>query len=294
MALKLINNYIFTVTAGRSGQATLYYILQKYSQGCLSAFEAPNINTKLPGFLGDLEKRIRRNFIETNELLGRGKILTAFNESQNDYIEKIVQKRLIKINKQSSKIHANTYFDISKFYARGLHMGFNKILDEFSLVFLVRDPLLNMRSYLNRNKNFFLDNSIPEAKNNILRINSKNFSKGEFYLWSWSEILLRYKRMSECRKVKKTLVIKNDDLMYPNKISKILDTLNIQHKTIGKIEKKNTNEEKGLLATKVYKEDVLIFKRFISRIPSKYINDLKYMQESLQIHKKNIEKYQND
>ena len=82
--------------------------------------------------------------------------------------------------------------------------------------------------------------------------------------------------------------------MHHNKISKIHDTLNIQHRKICKIEKKNTNEEKGLLATKVYKEDVLIFKRFISRIPSKYINDLKYMQESLKIHKKNIEKYQNN
>jgi len=290
----LINNYIFTVTAGRSGQATLYDILQRYSRGCLSAFEAPNIDTKLPGFLGDIEKKIRRNFTETNELLGRGKILTAYHESKNDYIENIARKRLIKIEKQSSQTQANTYFDISKFYARGLHVGFNEILDEFSLVFLVRDPLLNMRSYLNRNKNFLLDNSMPEAKRNILKMNSNNFSNGEFYLWSWTEILLRYKRMSNYKKVKKSIVIKNDDLLYPNKISKIFDILNIQHKPIGQIEKKNTNVGTGLLATEVYKKDVMLLKKFISRIPSKHLNDLKYMRDSLQTHEKNLEEYRND
>ena len=290
----MINNYIFTVTAGRSGQATLYYILQKYSQCCLSSFEAPSINTKFSGMLGNIERKFRRSFIETNELLGRGKILTAYSESKNEYIEKIVKKRLLKIEKQSSQIKADTYFDISKFYARGLHIGFNKILNEYSLVFLVRDPLLNMRSYLNRNKNFLLDNSLPEAKNNILKMNSSDFSRGEFYLWSWTEILLRYNKMSNCKKVKKSLHIKNDDLMDPNKISKILSILNIKHKPIEKIEKKNTNVETGLLPTKLYKNDVLLLKKFISRIPSKHLSDLNYLKDSLNTHEQNIEKYKND
>lgn len=161
------------------------------------------------------------------------------------------------------------------------------------MVFLVRDPLLNMRSYLNRNKNFLLDNSLPEAKNNILRMNSDSFSKGEFYLWSWAEILLRYKKMSNCKKVKKSLLIKNDDLMDPNKISKILNILNIQHRPIDKIEKKNTNEQIGLTPTKIYKKDVILLKKFISRIPSKYLNELSYIKNSLDTHEKKIEKYEN-
>ena len=58
----MINNYIFTVTAGRSGQATLYDILQRYSQGCLSSFEAPSIKTIFPSFLGDIEKKNKEKF----------------------------------------------------------------------------------------------------------------------------------------------------------------------------------------------------------------------------------------
>ena len=42
---------------------------------------------------------------------------------------------------------------------------------------------------------------MPEGKNNILKMNSDNFSKGELYLWSWSEILLRYKKISRSKKV---------------------------------------------------------------------------------------------
>ena len=282
----MINNYIFTVTAGRSGQATLYDILQRYSEGCLSDFEAPRINTIFPSFLGDIEKRIRRNFIETNELLGRGKIITAYDESKDGYIENIAKIRLSKIERQAIKINAHTYFDISKFYARGLHIGFNKILNEFSLILLVRDPLLNMRSFLNRNKNFFLDNSRPEGVNNILKMNSKNFSKGEFYLWSWSEIFLRYIRMSHSKKVKKSVIIKNDDLRDSDKISKVFDYLNVNYKPIDKINILNTNIELGLESTKVKKEDILVMKKFISRIPSKYLNELKYMMDSLQKHEK--------
>ena len=290
----MINNYIFTVTTGRSGQATLYDILQKYSLDCLSAFESPDIVTKFPGFLGDIEKKIRRKFFETNEMLGRGKVLFAYDESKNDYIESIVKKKLMKIKKQSIESKTSIYFDISKFYARGLYVGFNEILDEFSLVFLVRDPLLNMRSYLNRNKNFSLDNSMPEGKKNILKMNSDDFSEGEYYLWSWSEILLRYKIMSKSKKVKKSVIINSNDLFCPNKISKIFDILNIKYKSIDKIEKKNTNIEAALLPTKVNEEDVKVLERFISRIPSKFIGDLKYMKDSLVFHKKKLKEYTND
>ena len=86
----MINNYIFTVTAGRSGQATLYDILQRYSQGCISDFEAPRINTIFPSFLGDIEKIIRRNFIETNELLGATIFLASDASSYITGIDLIV------------------------------------------------------------------------------------------------------------------------------------------------------------------------------------------------------------
>ena len=78
------------------------------------------------------------------------------------------------------------------------------------------------------------------------------------------------------------------------KYHKIFDILNIQHRPIGTIEKKNTNVGAGLVATEVYKKDVMLLKKFISKIPSKHINDLKYMRDSLQTHEKNLEEYRND
>ena len=52
--------------------------------------------------------------------------------------------------------NSNVYFDVSKFYARGLYLGFNSLLENYSVVFLVRDPLMNMKSFLNRKKIFYL------------------------------------------------------------------------------------------------------------------------------------------
>ena len=131
----MINNYIFTVTNGRSGQATLNKYLELYAINCLSAFEEPNITTILPGVLGNIEKKIRRKYFETNELLGRGKVLRAYQDKIFEYIKKIAYIRLKKINIDANKANAFTYFDISKFYVRGLYKGFNSILKNFNLVF---------------------------------------------------------------------------------------------------------------------------------------------------------------
>ena len=70
----MIKNYIFTITTGRSGQMTLYDILLNYSLNCLSEFESPTLYKNLfSGKMGFLEKKFRRKFIDTDELLGRKK-----------------------------------------------------------------------------------------------------------------------------------------------------------------------------------------------------------------------------
>ena len=62
----MIKHFIFTVTNGRSGQETLYNVLKSNSLNCHSTFEHPNIKPFLPNILGDIEKKLRRNFIQTN------------------------------------------------------------------------------------------------------------------------------------------------------------------------------------------------------------------------------------
>ena len=149
-------HYIFTVTSGRSGQETLYYILSKNSKNCIAEFEAPNIKPYLPSLLGTIEKKIRRQYFNGNELLGRGKILKSYEKGDIEYIKKIAKKRLNVIRKKMLTENSSVYFDVSKFYARGLYLGFNSLLKNYSIVFLVRDPLINMKSFLNRKKIFYL------------------------------------------------------------------------------------------------------------------------------------------
>ena len=146
--------HVFTVVAGRSGQAYLTDIFNRHVPNCYPAFEEPQVIPITKGLLGKVEHRIRRKYIETNELLGRGRVLTAYEERDSSYIEKIATKRIQSINRIMDKTGSNLYVDISKFFARGLHQGFLGILPELSLILLVRDPITNMRSFLNRNKNF--------------------------------------------------------------------------------------------------------------------------------------------
>ena len=148
----MINQYIFTVVVGRSGQHYLYNLLKNNSLNTIVKLEYPEFETKLEGYLGKIEHRFRRKYIETNELLGRGKVLTAFDNNDHTYIEKVVMRRLEIINKMSKSNRNESYIDISKFFARGLHIGFLKNLHKVSIIYLVRDPISNMRSFLNRKK----------------------------------------------------------------------------------------------------------------------------------------------
>ena len=274
-------NFIFTVTTGRSGQATLHKILKKFTLNCYSEFEAPNIDTILPFFLGDLEKKIRRKFIETNELLGRGKVITAYENNNIDYIIKIAKRRLALIEKKMENLQVDCYFDVSKFYIRGLYKGFNSMLNSISLVFLVRDPLLNMKSFYNRKKNFLLDNSIPSAKSNLLRIDMKDLSKKELYLWAWAEIFLRYKKIAKSKNISRAIIFKTEDLHSPKKIKRLFNFLNIKHSCIGTTKKINTNAESGITNTIIEKDDLNLLKDFIKKIPNNNIDLIKELKLSL-------------
>ncbi|RPG87081.1 MAG: hypothetical protein CBD69_003845 [Crocinitomicaceae bacterium TMED209] len=274
-------NFIFTITTGRSGQATLHKILKKFTLNCYSEFEAPSINPIFPFFLGDIEKKIRRKFIETNELLGRGKIITAYENNDIGYITKIAKRRLVLIERKMENLQVDNYFDVSKFYIRGLYKGFNRMLNSVSLVFLVRDPLLNMKSFYNRKKNFLLDNSLPSAKSNLLRIDIKDLSKKELYLWSWAEIFLRYKKISKSTKTSKAIMFKTEDLHSPEKIKKLFNFLNIKHTKINVIKKINTNEESGITKTIIEKDDLILLKDFIKKIPSYNIDLIRELKLSL-------------
>jgi hypothetical protein len=271
--------YIFTVTAGRSGQGSLTALLKHHVPGCYPAFEEPGVNRHLPGVLGDFERLFRRRFVETHELLGRGQVLTAFESGDDGYLEKVARRRLQLAHRTLAKHDAHIYFDVSKYFARGLHRGFARLLPSFSLVRLVRDPLLNMRSFLNRDKNFRLDNSLPDARNNLLRLDSSDFAPGEFYLWAWCEMYLRYARLVEDRKVERSVEIRTEDLSDAAKVNAALDALGLAHTPVAARPSANTNLSQGLGETAVRQEDVDLFERFVARLPGDIRRDIAYFSD---------------
>ena len=271
--------YIFTVVAGRSGQAYLTDVFRRHAKNCYPAFEEPQVTPVLEGFLGNYERRFRRKFIETNELLGRGKVLTAYEANNNSYIEKIAAKRIKTINSIMDNTRSTLYVDLSKYFARGLHLGFLGILPELSLIRLLRDPVTNMRSFLNRNKNFFLDNNRPESRTNLLRLESTDMNKGELYLWIWCELYLRFNQMVACDKVVKHIEIRTERLDDTAYLENAFDKLEVEHNTIEKREHANTNASKGYGETKVTEKDIETFNRFMNRVPQSIRSQLTYFND---------------
>jgi len=274
-----VNQYIFTVTAGRSGQNTLANIIGNYAKNCYVAFEEPQINYIFKGRLSNIERGFRRKFVETHELLGRGKVLTAFVEEDVEYIESIAKRRISIIDKSMKTKGDEVYVDVSKYFARGLHVGFQKILPILSLIHLVRDPILNMRSFLNREKNFYLDNNSPSSDSNILKLDFQKMERSDLYLWAWCEMALRYECMKNRRCIDKYIELHTDKLNDYNYINQCLDQLGIEHALVqeNKIQL-NTNIGYGYKKTQISKVDVEKFEQFIEKVPSSILYKIPYLQ----------------
>jgi hypothetical protein len=271
--------FIFTVATGRCGQSSLMELVEHHVPECYAAFEAPDLKPILPPPFDAYERRFRRKFIETHELLGRGKVLGAFENGDEAYIETIAAKRLRTIRRQMKRRGATTYFDVSKFFARGLHRGFARKVDRFALVNLVRDPLRNMRSFLNRDKNFTLDNNLPDARSNILQLPSFELSRGELYLWAWCELYLRFEGMRQSGQVTHAVEIRTEDLVRPQKMNEALEELELSHSPVAARAPRNTNRQQGLPETRVSAGDIRVFERFVNRIPAPLRDRIAYFKD---------------
>ena len=266
--------YIFTVTAGRSGQASLTRLLTAHVADCYAAFEEPRAKVRLRGYPGDLERRFRRRFIETHELLGRGRVLAAYQSGDAAYLDRIVARRL----KMIERLDVSIYVDVSKYFARGLHDAFARAVGDFGLIRLVRDPVLNMRSFLNRNKSFRLDNSAPDAPNNEICLDPDGFEPGEFYLWAWSEMYLRFERLVETYKVRRAVEIRTDELNDATRMAHHFGALGLDHTPLTVMPPENTNRMQGHGETLVTQADIQTFKRFMNRLPSTAIDRIGYLR----------------
>jgi hypothetical protein len=270
--------FVFTVCAGRSGQVSFGNLVNDSCPDALAMVEAPIAdNNMFNGRLGRLEKLLRRKFIHTHELLGRGKIIPAFEEYDDDYITRIARQRLTMAGRDCRKANRKVYVDISKFFARGLHVGFLELVPRFSLVLLVRDPVLNMRSFLNRGKDFYLDNNHLECKRNILQLRSSDLTKPELYLWAWFEQYLRAEEISQTNNVHSYTTIRNTDLTQPDVMAGHLGKLGLEYTEICAPVRSNTNVSRGFSGTTLIDDDVRVFNNFLQNIPLEIRQRIPYL-----------------
>jgi hypothetical protein len=270
--------YIFTVTTGRSGQETLANILNSSVDNVHASFEAPNIKTIFKGRLSNIEHKVRRRYLETNELLGRGKILKAYDNKDMFFINNIASKRVKMINKMLVRENKSIYVDVSKYFARGLHVGFCNILPKISIINLVRDPLTNMKSFINRQKNFILDNNLPDVSSNILQLNSSNMQKEELYLWAWCEMYLRFQYLKKKSCVSGYTEILTEKLNDNDYLTESLGLIDLQYNPDCHTKHSyNTNSSRGYAATSVSSKDVDVFYRFMERVPPNLIKKIPYL-----------------
>ena len=274
----MTERFIFTVATGRCGQATLTEWINRHVPEAYAAFEEPHARTRLPGPLGDLERHLRRRFVETDELLGRGRVLEAFVSGDDAYIERVAAKRIAMAERWCARVGKSVYVDISKFFARGLHIGFARRVPRFGLVILLRDPVANMRSFLNRDKNFRKDNPPTDAARNHLRLDPATLGKGELYLWAWCEMYLRYLALRDSGQATHAVEIPTHDLDHPERVAAIFRALELAHAPLAHVPARNTNAEAGRGATIVTAEDVRVFERFMNRLPAGVIDRLDYLK----------------
>lgn len=269
--------FIFTVSTGRSGQASLSGIFERFVPDCLTLFEQPQVNPVLPRPFHDLERRFRRRFIETHELLGRGKVLTAFERGDEKALEQMAQNRVDWMLRQATRHRTPLVVDISKHFVHGLHRHTLRIIGAATIIRLIRDPIQNMRSYLNRSKNFYLDNNSPGSRFNQLTLDPDNLSERELYLWAWCETYLRGEALVEEFNISRVVEIRTEDMNDVDAMTRHFNTLNLEHKPIEVIAPKNTNIESGFRETEISEDDVNTFERFMSRIPSRTLDRLTYL-----------------
>lgn len=269
--------FVFTASTGRCGEASLTEILSRYANGVYPGFEEPQVTPLLPSALGMIERHFRRRWIETDALLGRGPTLRAAARNDVAYLERVADRRIRMARQRLRRSGAQTYFDISKFFIRGLHRGFASRLRSFDLVLLVRDPVVNMRSYLNRNKNFAKDSLMPSDPTHVLRLQDDDLEPGELYLWAWFETYLRFRELADSRIVGRSAILRTEHLSDPEHVERFLEQLDLAHDPLASVPPQNTNRAAGHGPTVVSPPDIALFERFMTRLPAAVVDRIDYL-----------------
>ncbi len=269
---------IFTVVVGRSGQNSLAEYFNKYGIECFAEVEPPDLIFKTGGRLGGVLNRIQRKWIVTHELLGRGKAMEWYEKRDDDKLNKIARVKLRRIKRLQGKHKFKTYIEVSKFFIRTQCDYIFNNAPNISLIKLTRDPILNARSFVNRGKDFYLDNVPPDYKQNCLQLDGKGLTKFQLYLWSWFEMELRYYRFIENHKIRKVFEVNTKDLNSRERITEMFKYFGIAHHEITEFSQKNTNVQQGYSKTITTENDITEYEGFIKMVPEELLEKIKFLE----------------
>ena len=154
---------------------------------------------------GNWLRNVQRRWIVTDEMMGRGSALDWYAGNKHIELRNLSASRLQRVARLCDRLNKKHYFELSKFFIRTYFEATYSLRSDIGILFLHRDPLYNAKSYVNRRKNFFLDNQSPIAQNVLISINPDLLSKFQLYLWSWCEVELRFRRFVSQNKIKRFL-----------------------------------------------------------------------------------------
>lgn len=251
-------------------------LLKASVPGAYVAFEEPQVSPVLPGLLGDLERRFRRRFIETHELLGRGDVLRAFDSGDGGRLSRYAKARMNWIDRRLIKTDKSIFIDISKHFLHGLHEPTLEMIKGADIRFirLIRDPIENMRSYLNRQKSYALDYGAVDGAHNCLRLDPSMMTPGEFYLHAWCETYLRGAALIAKYGLPAPIDLETNQLSDPAIVSVALDRLALPHGAVPAMGPQNTNLGIGRPETTVRAEDFATFQTFRDRLSDETLKRL--------------------
>ena len=264
-------NLIFTVCTGRCGQHSLGEYLNKYAFNTLAEVEPPNLIYPNHFPFGTTLRNFQRKWIVSDEMLGRGRALDWYRNGDDAALMRLSMSRQRRIERLCKKHKSQNYFEVSKFFIRSYFNATFETVPSMGVLLLRRDPISNAKSFVNRNKNFTLDNQLPDEKNVILKMDSYKLSPFQRYLWQWCEVELRYLYFIKEKNITRHYILNNYELSDPKKINDMLDFFAIGHadsKTIPPPDPINTNVESGFEKTKITREDFKEFVSFMEMLPA--------------------------
>jgi hypothetical protein len=280
---------IFNATVGRSGNAYLTTIFNRFGRECIAEHEPPDLvlrqigqrpffrdrgwlgaNSRLAG----LGRNFQRRFIVTDEMMGRGQALEWHDQSDHARLDDLVEKKLRRIEKYERQGYKH-YVELGQFFIRTFSDSLARRVPDLAVIKLTRDPLEAARSLANRNKTMFANSLPPDRSCNLFRIADwQGLSPFQLYLHMWMEVELRYHDFLDRHPAVNHFEIETNELSDPARVAQLFDHFGIAHAGVEALAPENTNKT----LTEVSAHDIEEFQQLINLAPANLIDRVAYLK----------------